>query len=234
MSVILFALVLNLLVHKRTALKEELNQVQEIEQDSTQINEPVKNGKVVVVDPGHGGMDPGKVGINNALEKDINLSIALKLKSILEENGFDVVMTRDADVGLYPEGSSNKKRDDLDARVNLINSLQPDFVISVHQNSYPQQSCKGAQVFYYQGSNEGEALAACIQEAVKTYLDSTNKREIKANDKYYLLRKTSVPTVIVECGFLSNPTEADNLLVESYQEKVAQAIYEGILMYIEK
>lgn len=187
----------------------------------------------IVIDAGHGGSDPGKVGINNAEEKDINLALALKLRDLLEQKNISVVLTRDSDAGLYPADATNKKASDMQKRCEIITEANPVFTISLHQNSYPAEEVKGAQVFYYAQSSEGEALANILQASLISRVDSENKRVAKANDSYYLLKKTPTPTVIVECGFLSNPTEADLLIDETYQNKLVRAIYMGILEYLE-
>ena len=186
---------------------------------------------VIVIDAGHGGVDPGKVGQSGILEKDINLAIALKLKSRLQADGIQVVMTREDDDGLYSEGASNKKREDLEARVRIISEAEPEFVVSIHQNSYPAGDCKGAQVFYYGESAESKALAEIIQNKFPEILQDGNKRQAKANNDYYLLRKTACPIVIAECGFLSNASEEELLASAEYQEKVAEVLYQGILQY---
>lgn len=186
----------------------------------------------IVIDPGHGGFDPGKIGINNALEKDINLSIALKLRDLLEENGIKVIMTREEDVGLYDNNSSSKKRADLQKRVDIINSSGALFAVSIHQNSFTQESCRGAQVFYHSESKEGKKLAEIIQAQLKETLADGNHRQAKADSSYYMLSKTTCPLVIVECGFLSNRSEADLLLDEEYQAKVAWGINLALLKYI--
>lgn len=188
----------------------------------------------IVVDAGHGGSDPGKVGVNDALEKDINLSLALKLKDLLEQKKIKVVLTRDSDAGLYPADATNKKAADMQKRCQLITDANPVFTISLHQNSYTTPDIKGAQVFYYGQSAGGEKLANILQESLISRVDPENKRVAKANESYYLLKKTPTPTVIVECGFLSNPTEADLLLDEDYQNKLVRAIYMGILEYLEE
>lgn len=187
----------------------------------------------IVIDAGHGANDPGKVGTNGAQEKDINLALALKLKPLLENKGFKVVLTRDSDDILASEHSSNKKREDMANRVRLITDANPIFTISLHQNSYPDASVSGPQVFYYTGSEEGKELAACIQQSLSETLNPSTKRTIKANSDYYLLRKTPTPTIIIECGFLSNPTEAALLVDNTYQDKLVRAIYLGICNYIE-
>ncbi|NLC18724.1 MAG: N-acetylmuramoyl-L-alanine amidase CwlD [Clostridiales bacterium] len=186
----------------------------------------------IVIDPGHGGRDPGKIGINNALEKDINLSIALKLRDLLEENGIKVIMTREEDVGLYDENDSNKKRADLKKRVEIINSSGALFAISIHQNSFTQESSRGAQVFYHNESKEGKRLAEMIQTQLKETIADGNHRQAKANNTYYMLSKTTCPLVIVECGFLSNRREAELLLDGEYQAKMAWGIHLAIINYI--
>ena len=187
--------------------------------------------KCVVIDAGHGGNDPGKIGVDDSREKDLNLVIAGKVKRILEQQDIDVIMTRETDTGLYEEDASNKKVQDLKKRVSIINENQPDCVISIHQNSYHEKNVFGAQVFYYKTSIEGEKAAAVIQEALQE-VNPENTKKIKANDTYYLLKKTEVPTVIVECGFLSNYAEAEKLVSEDYQKKVAEAVTKGILQYL--
>lgn len=187
----------------------------------------------IVIDAGHGGSDPGKVGINGALEKDINLALALKLSKLLEQKNISVVLTRDSDIGLYPADTTNQKAADMQKRCEIITEANPVFTISLHQNSYPAEEVKGAQVFYYEHSKEGEELAAILQSSLVTRVDSENKRAAKPNNSYYLLKKTPTPTVIVECGFLSNPVEADLLIDENYQNKLVRAIYMGILEYFE-
>lgn len=188
--------------------------------------------RCVVIDAGHGGDDPGKIGINDALEKEINLQIAFRVKEYLEQNDIQVIMTRETDEGLYDRTASNKKVQDMKRRLEIINEAAPKVTVSIHQNSYPEESIHGAQVFYYNGSVEGQKLAQKIQEQFVKKVDGENKRQIKANDSYYLLKKTSTPIVIVECGFLSNYQEAEKLCKEEYQEKVAWAIYMGVMQYL--
>lgn len=187
---------------------------------------------VVYIDAGHGGIDPGKVGINNALEKDVNLSIVMKLKDFLEASDVEVVLTRDTDRGLYEENDSNKKVQDMKNRVKKIEETHPALVVSVHQNSYHEEYVHGAQVFYYETSPEGKQAAEILQDQLVRTLDPSNHRVAKANDSYYLLKKTSVPIVIAECGFLSNSAEAAKLIDDTYQERVAWAIHLGILRYL--
>nr|WP_300842367.1 N-acetylmuramoyl-L-alanine amidase [uncultured Acetatifactor sp.] len=196
-------------------------------------NVKIKEGKIcVVIDAGHGGDDPGKVGINGIYEKDVNLQIAELLKYFLEANDITVVMTRESDVGLYDADAPNKKVQDMKRRIDLIDKAAPILTVSIHQNSFPEEYVHGAQVFYYTGSTQGQLLAEYIQNQLVERVDPENRRQVKANDSYYLLKKTGSPIVIVECGFLSNSVEAEKLRTPEYQERVAWAIHMGILQYL--
>lgn len=186
----------------------------------------------IVIDVGHGGFDSGKVGVNGVQEKDINLQIALKLKDALKKEGITVIMTREEDNGLYDENAGNKKVQDLQRRCDIINEQKPILAVSIHQNSYTSPEIKGAQVFYYTTSKESRKLAETIQEALIAHADPENRREAKANDSYYMLKKTSPPIAIVECGFLSNPQEAERLCDEAYQQKLVEAVSLGIRQYL--
>ena len=188
----------------------------------------VAAGKVIVIDSGHGGDDPGKIGINQAKEKDVNLKIAKKVKKRLKKEGWKVVMTREEDVMLGDAQKGNRKIHDMKARVELINKTMPAMAVSIHQNSYQEAEIHGAQVFYYSHSQDGKRMAETIQRAL-LMADEENTRQAKANDTYYLLKRTEVPTIIVECGFLSNPQEAEKLTEDGYQKKLAQAITSGII-----
>lgn len=188
---------------------------------------------VVVVDPGHGGVDPGKVGVNGAYEKDINLAIGMYLKEALEKKKCQVIMTREADMGLYQDSDTNKKVADLRKRAEIMNQENVDLVISIHQNSFSDAGSRGAQVFYQTGSSEGEAFAKILQAQLIGCLDTTNHRQAKGNSDYYLLRNTRQTSVIVECGFLSNVEEAGKLCDKTYQRQIAWAIAQGIVQYAE-
>ena len=186
----------------------------------------------IVIDSGHGGRDAGKVSESGIQEKDINLSIALLLQQKLMESGISVVMTRTEDIGLYNETDRNKKAADMKKRLQIIEESGADLAISIHQNSFEDSTISGAQVFYYTTSIKGKELAETIQKNLKESIDSNNKRKAKANDTYYLLKKTSVPLVIAECGFLSNPYEAALLSTPEYQERLAETIKESLLFYL--
>lgn len=193
-----------------------------------------KRTQTVVIDPGHGGVDPGKIGVNDAKEKDINLQIAMYLREELEAAGLSVVLTREDDEGLYGAYAQNKKLEDMQKRCAIIKETEPDITVSIHQNSYHDGGVSGCQVFYYEDSGQGKKLAEHIQNQMIEVLAPYKKREAKANDSYYMLRHTTVPTVIVECGFLSNWTEAQQLVTEDYQKRVAQAIAGGVIAYFEE
>ena len=188
-------------------------------------------GLCVVLDAGHGGKDPGKVGVTGCYEKDINLKIVEKLKVFLEMEGITVLLIRDGDYGLYEETDSNKKNADMRNRVKFIEENQPDLTISIHQNSYADECIKGAQVFYYSNSAESKVLAQKIQKSLVEVLDKENGRKAKSSDNYYLLKNTTCPMAIVESGFLSNTKECELLETDYYQEKVAWAVYMGIMQY---
>ena len=187
---------------------------------------------VVVIDVGHGGYDPGKVSSNNVLEKDVNLAIALKLKSYLEAQDCLVYMTRDSDISLDDGKGGSKKQADMRCRKNLVEEIQPDLMISIHQNSYPSENVRGAQTFYYHTSDNSEYLANCIQNSLIEYADPDNTRQHKSNSSYYILKNVSCPAALVECGFLSCPSECALLTSERYQDTLAYAIACGIRTYL--
>lgn len=194
--------------------------------ETTQTSAMPVNHKNIVIDAGHGGFDPGKVAADGTEEKGINLEIASRLQGYLEQGGAFVLNTRISD-----EAVGQSKREDLKKRVETANTNNADMFISVHQNSFPQNNVKGAQVFYNKNSEESKRLAVMIQKRLKEVADTNNERVAKANENYYVLKKINIPAVIVECGFLSNGTEKELLSTKEYQEKLAWAIYMGILDY---
>jgi len=197
------------------------------------MSERAVSGKYcVVIDAGHGGNDPGKVSPGGLEEKDINLQIAWYLKELLEAQDVIVYMTRTEDAGLHKTDSANKKTEDLRRRCELINGKAPDCAVSIHQNSYHEPEIKGAQTFYYEESGEGKRLAEALQESLIRRADPDNHRKVKSNDSYYMLKQTEVPIAIAECGFLSNPEEAEKLADPEYQKKLAWALHIGILRYL--
>ena len=203
-----------------------------LSREAAAVSARMSQKKVIVVDCGHGGIDPGMIGIDGLKEKEFNLAIGMKLKKALEDYGYQVVMTRETDTGLYDEDSQNKKAQDMQKRILLIQKVDPVLTVSIHQNSYPDAAVKGAQVFYYTDSKEGEKLALCMQAALVAGLDPANHRKAKGNKTYYMLKKTDAVLVICECGFLSNPEEEALLNTKEYQKKVADALCDGVLTYL--
>ena len=188
----------------------------------------------IVIDPGHGGIDSGKLGINNSLEKVINLQISEKLRDCLEQEKIKTTLTRTDDNGLYSEKAYNKKAEDMQKRCQIISRENPALTVSIHQNSYEDEAVDGPQVFYYEESPEGKRAAECIQNELNRFVGADRSRQIKSNDNYYMLKKTSSPTVIVECGFLSNWEEAKLLSSKEYQKQIAEVICRGIKKYLEQ
>lgn len=193
-----------------------------------------ENNKVIVIDPGHGGIDGGAKSENGVIEKDINLSISLKTKAALESKGYKVIMTRSEDVGLYTEGKKvrEKKIEDLGNRVKIKKENKCDAFISIHQNMFPQKNCKGAQV--WSANNEpSQKLGRIIQQKFKEEVDQNNKREEKVAKKEYKILNDGYEgaSVIVECGFLSNPEECELLGKEDYQNKIANTLANAIDEY---
>ncbi len=190
-------------------------------------------GIIVAIDAGHGGIDPGAVSKGGVREDQINLKIAKKLQAYLENEGAKVVMTRINDEGLYDKDyTGSKKRQDMSKRVEILQKAKPDMVISIHMNQFSQSQYFGAQTFYMRGSEEGELLAKSIQQQLLRILDRGNTRDIKASDSFLILKAVNSPSVLVECGFLSNPQEEFLLTTDDYQERVAWAIYCGIISYL--
>ena len=195
------------------------------------VNSPEKQ-RCVFLDAGHGGFDPGKIGINGAKEKDVNLDITLRVGRYLEAQDIRVVYSRLTDESLCGESTKGKKVQDMKGRIELIKEAAPDLAVSIHQNSYPDESIRGAQVFYYEGSGKGQEIAMLLQRSLVERVDPDNHRQSKGNKSYYLLKKTSSPIVIAECGFLSNREEAEQLCDNDYQDKIAWALAVGILQYL--
>ncbi|MDR2022763.1 MAG: N-acetylmuramoyl-L-alanine amidase [Hungatella sp.] len=191
-----------------------------------------KEKPVVVIDAGHGGNDPGKIGIDGTLEKDINLQIANRLKKYLEASDVKVILTREDDNGLYSEKDSRKKMADMSKRCEIINDVSPALTVSIHQNSYHQEDVFGGQVFYYKRSDKGKELAEILQGRFDYVLGEKNTRLAKPNDNYYLLLHVKTPIVIVECGFLTNWKESALLNSPDYQDQLAWTIHMGVMEYL--
>lgn len=192
----------------------------------------------IVIDAGHGGEDGGAVGVNGLVEKDINLAIALALAEDLKANNFDVVLVRDGDYSVGDQSLSTvaeRKRSDTKRRVSLVEETGDCLLVSIHQNQFSQSQYSGAQMFYSPNNEESAQLAECIRQSVVSSLQPENTRQNKeAGEEIYLLTHCQVPAVLVECGFLSNPQEADLLGQVTYQNDMAAAIYNGIIDFLEQ
>lgn len=192
----------------------------------------------IVLDAGHGGEDGGAVGINGAMEKEINLAIALKLEQYLKQNNFEVILIRDGDysVGDQSLGTiAERKRSDTKTRLRMIEEAGECIYLSIHQNHFTESKYDGAQVFYSGNDPESAVLAEAIRKSIVSSLQPENHRENKEAEKsIYLLYHCQVPAVLVECGFLSNPSEADKLVTENYQNDMAAAIYNGLIDYLQE
>jgi N-acetylmuramoyl-L-alanine amidase len=191
------------------------------------------SGKVIALDPGHGGPDGGAESKDGLIEKDINLAITLHLRDYLQEAGALVFMTREEDrdlAGTATKGYSKRKTEDLMNRAQLINQKKADLFISVHVNSIPSVKWSGAQTFYYPNHKDSAGLAAWIQKELTINLNNTD-RIAKPVSNVYLLKTLQMPSALVEVGFLSNPAETALLRSAAYQKKVAAAIYQGILRH---
>lgn len=182
----------------------------------------------IVIDAGHGARDGGCVGISGSVEKDLNLQYALTLKSLLETKNIKVVMTRTNDDELYDENASNKKLSEMKARATLIKNSAPDLVISIHMNSFPLKSVSGAKAFYRADSEKSKLVADNIQKSMYSYCNLKSKTS-QVGD-YYILNCTDYTSVLIECGYLSNPEEEQKLLTKEYREKLMHSIYSGILL----
>ncbi|WP_031406171.1 N-acetylmuramoyl-L-alanine amidase CwlD [Geobacillus vulcani] len=190
------------------------------------------SGRIIVLDPGHGGPDGGAVG-GEALEKDIALNVAKKLRDYLQQQGALVLMTRETDrdlAGPSTRGYSRRKTEDLLERTAFVNRSNADLFISIHLNAIPSPRWRGAQTFYYGSFIENERLARLIQAELRRNLENTH-RLAKMIDTVYLLKHAKIPGALVEVGFLSNPDERELLVSDGYQTKLAASIYKGVLRY---
>ncbi len=184
--------------------------------------------KVIVLDAGHGSSDGGAVGDSGVLEKDINLKIAPRLQKLLEQTGATVIITRADDKPIAED-----KRSDMRTRKNIKETSDADIFVSIHMNKFPEAKYSGAQVFYA-SDDDSKALGEAIQESMRDMLNPDNNRVAKsAGNSIYILKESKIPSVIVECGFLSNPAEEQLLTQEDYQDKVAWSVYAGITSYFD-
>lgn len=188
----------------------------------------IQTKKTVIIDPGHGGIDVGTVGIDGSLEKNINLSISLDLYDFLMVSGINTVLTRDGDYEMYRAGEQRTKSD-LYNRMDYINSVPNSILISIHQNHFENEAEWGTQVWYSPNDEISPTLADKILQSVKKNIQPENKRENKVSDNsYYILYKAQKPSVMVECGFVSNENENKRLQDKEYQLDMAYSILVGI------
>ena len=190
----------------------------------------------VVIDAGHGGEDPGALGVNGSLEKDLNLAIAMELGAALSERGFNVVYTRTEDKMLYSEDENIKgfrKLSDLKNRVQIANAIENVILVSIHMNSYGESKYSGLQVYYKGDDKASRDLATSIQTHVRDDLQPSNDRPIKKGENIYLLENSKGRAVLIECGFLTNAEECEKLSQKEYQKELSFSIVCGIIEYIE-
>jgi len=189
--------------------------------------------RVVVIDAGHGGVDPGAVGITQVLEKDITLGVSKRLQALVQQSGAKTIMVREDDRDLgTSQGLLQRKREDLAQRIQLAMDSQAEVYLSIHANSFPDAKLTGAQTFYHADSPEGKLLAQSIQQELN--IMTNGKRVAKGNQDIYVLKKANQAAVTIELGFLSNQQEEQLLTTPEYQQKLAIAIFQGLSVYISK
>lgn len=189
------------------------------------------NYHTIIIDAGHGLPDGGATANDGTNEESINLAISLKLQKLLEASGSNVILTRSDENGVYDANSKNKKQSDLKNRVILANNSEADIFVSIHLNKIDISSCSGWQTFYQKNNDNSKLLAQNIQQNLNGSIQKNNKREILPLSGKYIMDNIKIPTVIVECGFLSNNQELQNLKADTYQENLAWGIYIGIIDY---
>ncbi len=186
----------------------------------------------VVLDAGHGGVDGGVIGVNTGIkESELNLKVVKKLESYLVNNGISVTLTRNSSAGLYGVATKNLKRKDMEKRKQIINDIKPDLVVSVHMNKYSLSTRRGAQVFYKDSDEKSKLLAENIQLNFNEMKEASRECFVLTGD-YYILNCSNYPSVIAECGFLSNPDDEALLVTEEYQDAIAYSIFKGIIGYL--
>ncbi len=210
--------------------------VMKIQNAALTVSGPVGGLPVVIIDPGHGGPDGGAVGVDGVVEKDINLSLALKLRDMMKASGFTVVMTREEDVSIHDpgvKGTRKQKTSDLHNRMAIMERYPDAIFISIHQNKFGDSKQHGAQIFYGPKNESSKALAEVVQQNIISMLQPDNKRKCKKGEKnLYLIYEAKCPAILIECGFLSNREEARRLTDETYQAKLAFATLCSVLEYL--
>jgi N-acetylmuramoyl-L-alanine amidase len=197
----------------------------------------VRQKKVIVIDPGHGGEDGGAIGINGTLEKDLNLLISDDLSELFQFAGYEVIPTRTEDIMLYDKNANHigrKKILDLAARLEIAKNATPDLFVGIHMNSFPQEKYSGLTVYYSDKAQESSLVAEALHQDVRSYLQPDNNREIKSGRNIYLLERASYPAILVECGFLSNRQECELLSTEEYRQKLTFVIFSSLASFLEE
>ncbi len=188
------------------------------------------SGKVIILDPGHGGKDGGAIAKSGLIEKEVALAVAGYLRDYLQQAGALVMMTREGDYDLADQGAPIRKKQDLERRAELVNMSETDLMLSIHLNSIPSEIWRGAQTFYNPSRGENKHAATLIQEELINNLHNTT-RTAKVDEEIYLLKSIQASAALVEIGFLSNPEEAYLLGQPAYQVEIANAIYRGVLRF---
>lgn len=193
----------------------------------------IDNDKItIVLDAGHGGIDGGVLGITTGIkESELNLAVVKKIENYIISAGMRAVLTRSSDAGLYGAATKNRKKKDMQKRKEIILDADPTLVVSIHMNNYSLQSRRGAQVFYKSGDETGKQLAQKIQNSLNQMPSASRSCDILKGD-YYVLNCSEYPSVLVECGFLSNPEDETLLIDEKYQDELAYTIFKGIVEYL--
>ncbi|MBO7289612.1 MAG: N-acetylmuramoyl-L-alanine amidase CwlD [Clostridia bacterium] len=196
---------------------------------------PYVSGKVIIIDAGHGSPDGGATGFSGSKEKDLNLLVSKSLGNLFMQSGARVIYTRQTDESIYDSDDASiksKKQSDMKNRKKIRDESEADLFISIHMNKFPESKYKGAQVFYNNSHNDNKSLADLIQKELKNIADSSNNRSPKdSKNDIFILNGSKIPSVLVECGFISNPEEEKKLLTKAYRDKLAYAIYSGVLKY---
>ena len=223
----LFAFSIQMTMGTRPSVKNESSNT--VETTSTPVS-----GKTVVLDAGHGVPDEGAESSNGTTEAETNLKITLKVQNLLEQSGCTVILTRSDENAIYDLDSTTlrqKKISDIHNRVKIGNESSADIFVSIHLNKIPQQQYYGWQCFYKDGNEQSNKLAKSIQENLNKSIQKENNRVAMKIDNIYIIKHVEIPTAVVECGFLSNPEEEQQLLDDAYQNRLAWGIYNGIINY---
>ena len=194
-------------------------------------------GRVIIIDAGHGGEDPGAIGVNGVYEKDLNLQISMLLGEMLTEKGYTVLYTRTEDKMLYtPEENIKgmRKISDLKNRCIIANSYDDAIMISIHMNTYGSSRYSGLQVYHKTNDSKSYDLANAVQSSVHDMLQPSNKRTIKEGKDLFILENCKHTAVLIECGFLSNKAESEKLSEKEYQKQLSFSILCGIINYIDR